>query len=144
MRHWANRAKTNGPANLLARMSLGCVVAALSMVVMIAAAALNARTGHPVGAEWVIAYFVLLTIGELLVIPVGLTLVGALSPVQVAAMAMGGWYIAKFLGSLLAGAMGAYWGVIPATIFFALGASSVMLAAIILYILSRLKPVIIG
>lgn len=144
MRHWAKRAARNGPANLLARMSLGCAIAALSMVVMVVAAALNAKTGRPVGVEWVTAYFVLLTIGELLVIPVGLTLVGALSPVQVAAMAMGAWYIAKFLGSLLAGAMGAYWGVIPATSFFGLGASSVMIAAIFLFFLSRSRPIRIG
>jgi POT family proton-dependent oligopeptide transporter len=144
MRHWAKRAARNGPANLLARMSLGCAIAALSMVVMVAAAALNAKTGRPVGVEWVTAYFVLLTIGELLVIPVGLTLVGALSPVQVAAMAMGAWYIAKFLGSLLAGAMGAYWGVIPASLFFGLGALSVLIAAAFLLVLSRVKPIRIG
>jgi POT family proton-dependent oligopeptide transporter len=144
MRHWAKRAARKGPANLLARMSLGCAIAALSMVVMVAAAALNAKTGRPVGVEWVTAYFVLLTIGELLVIPVGLTLVGALSPVQVAAMAMGAWYIAKFLGSLLAGAMGAYWGVIPASLFFGLGALSVLIAAAFLLVLSRVKPIRIG
>jgi POT family proton-dependent oligopeptide transporter len=144
MRYWARRAERHGPANLLARMSLGCVVASLSMVVMVVAAALNARTGQPVGAGWVTAYFVLLTIGELLVIPVGLALVGALSPVQIAAMAMGGWYIAKFLGSLLAGAMGAWWGVIPATAFFGLGAGSVLLGAIFLYVLGRLRPIRLG
>ena len=144
MRYWARHAERHGPGNLLARMSLGCVVASLSMVVMVVAAALNARTGQPVGAMWVTAYFVLLTIGELLVIPVGLTLVGALSPVQIAAMAMGGWYIAKFLGSLLAGAMGAYWGVIPATMFFGLGASSVLVAAIFLLALSRIRPIRLG
>lgn len=144
MRHWAKRAARNGPANLLARMSLGCAIAALSMVVMVVAAALNAKTGRPVGVEWVTAYFVLLTVGELLVIPVGLTLVGALSPVQVAAMAMGAWYIAKFLGSLLAGTMGAYWGVIPATSFFGLGASSVLIAAIFLFFLGRSGPIRIG
>lgn len=144
MRHWAKRATRKGPANLLARMSLGCAIAALSMVVMVAAAALNAKTGRPVGVEWVTAYFVLLTIGELLVIPVGLTLVGALSPVQVAAMAMGAWYIAKFLGSLLAGAMGAYWGVIPASLFFGLGALSVLVAAVFLFVLSCAKPIRIG
>ena len=144
MRYWAKHAARHGPANLLARMSLGCVVASLSMVVMVVAAALNARTGHPVGAGWVTVYFLLLTVGELLVIPVGLTLVGALSPVQVAAMAMGGWYIAKFLGSLLAGAMGAYWGVIPATAFFGIGAGSVLLAAAFLYLMGRMRPIRLG
>jgi len=144
MRYWAHRAKRRGPANLLARMSLGCLIAALSMVVMVIAAALNAETGQPVSAAWVIGYFVLLTIGELLVIPVGLTLVGALSPLQIAAMAMGSWYIAKFLGSLLAGAMGSYWGIVPATVFFGFGAASVMIAALFLLVLSWARPIRIG
>jgi POT family proton-dependent oligopeptide transporter len=144
MRYWAKHAERHGPANLLSRMSLGCLVAGFSMVVMVVAAALNARTGQPVGAGWVTAYFILLTLGELLVIPVGLTLVGALSPVQIAAMAMGGWYIAKFLGSLLAGVMGAYWGVIPATAFFGAGAASVLLGAILLYMLGRVRPIRLG
>jgi POT family proton-dependent oligopeptide transporter len=144
MRYWARRAERRGPANLLARMSMGCAVAALSMGLMVIAAALNAKTGRPVGAEWVIGYFVLLTLGELLVIPIGLTLVGALSPVQIAAMTMGAWYIAKFLGSLLAGTMGAYWGIIPATLFFALGATSVLVAALFLLLLSRTHPVRLG
>jgi len=114
------------------------------MVVMVIAAALNAETGQPVSAAWVIGYFVLLTIGELLVIPVGLTLVGALSPLQIAAMAMGSWYIAKFLGSLLAGAMGSYWGIVPATLFFGFGAGSVLIAALFLLVLSWARPIRIG
>jgi len=52
-------------------------------------------------------------------------------------MAMGAWYIAKFLGSLLAGVMGAYWGQIPPSAFFALGMASTLIAAACLYGLSR-------
>jgi POT family proton-dependent oligopeptide transporter len=144
IRYWAKHAERHGPANLLARMSLGCLIASLSMVVMVVAAALNAQTGRPVGAGWVTGYFVLLTIGELLVIPVGLTLIGALSPVQIAAMTMGAWYIAKFLGSLLAGVMGAYWGVVPATLFFGAGALSVLVAAVLLYAMGRMRPIRLG
>lgn len=136
---WARRSKRRGPPDLLARMSLGCAIAALSMVVMVAAAAAHATTGQPVSAWWVIAYFVLLTIGELLVIPTGLTLIGALSPLQVASMMMGAWYIAKFVGSVLAGVMGAYWGAIPATTFFGVGAVAVAIASITLFALSRSK-----
>jgi POT family proton-dependent oligopeptide transporter len=85
----------------------------------------------------VIGYFVLLTLGELFVIPVGLTLVETLSPAQFAATAMGGWYIAKFLGSLLAGVMGAYWLVIPPAAFFGLGLGTTLLAALCLFAMSR-------
>lgn len=144
MRYWARRVERCGPANMLARMGLGCLISALSMVVMVIAAVFHARTGQPVGPWWVIGYFSLLTAGELLVIPAGLTLVGALAPVQVAAMAMGGWYIAKFLGSILAGAMGMYWGVIPAAAFFGLGSASVLIASALLFILSWRKPIYLG
>jgi POT family proton-dependent oligopeptide transporter len=52
-------------------------------------------------------------------------------------MAMGGWYIAKFLGSLLAGLMGAYWLVIPPSAFFSLGMVSTLIAAASLYAMAR-------
>lgn len=135
--HWGRLERRRGPVNLFWRMSLGCVVASASMLVMVAAAAVYAWRGHAVGPLWVVGYFVLLTVGELMVIPVGLTLINGLAPPQMAAMVMGAWYIAKFLGSLLSGVMGAYWGVIPATSFFGLGAASTLLAAAALYMIGR-------
>lgn len=137
IRWWRRRDRGSSPTILFARMGLGCVIAGLAMLVMVAAAAANAATGRAVGPGWVVGYFVLLTIGELYAIPVGLSLIGKLSPKRIAAMLMGSWYIAKFLGSLLAGVMGAYWGVLPATRFFGLGAASVFAAAIVLLLMSR-------
>ena len=137
IRWWRRHDKGSSPALLFARMSLGCLIAALAMMVMVAAGAANAATGKPVSPTWVVGYFVLLTIGELYAIPVGLSLIGKLSPKRIAAMLMGSWYIAKFLGSLLAGVMGAYWDVLPATLFFGLGAASVLAAAIVLLLMSR-------
>jgi POT family proton-dependent oligopeptide transporter len=72
-------------------------------------------------------------LGELFVIPVGLTLVESLAPVRFASMAMGAWYIAKFLGSLFAGIMGAYWLRIPPAAFFGLGVASTVLASLCLF-----------
>ncbi|HWJ39007.1 MAG TPA: MFS transporter, partial [Sphingomicrobium sp.] len=71
-------------------------------------------------------------------IPTGLTLIESLAPVRFASMTMGAWYIAKFLGSLLAGVMGAYWLAIPAWQFFCLGAASTIVAAASLYSMARL------
>ncbi|HEX7656469.1 MAG TPA: MFS transporter, partial [Sphingomonas sp.] len=137
IRWWRRRDGGSSPAVLFRRMSIGCLIAALAMLVMVGAGAQNAATGKPVGPGWVVGYFVLLTIGELYAIPVGLSLIGKLSPKRIAAMLMGSWYIAKFLGSLLAGVMGAYWGILPATSFFGLGAASVFAAAIVLLSMSR-------
>jgi POT family proton-dependent oligopeptide transporter len=137
MRHWQRRRKGDSLKVLFGRMSVGCLISSLSMAVMIGAALTYHASGEPVGIGWVLGYFVMLTVGELFVIPVGLSLIGRLSPVQIAAMLMGAWYLAKFAGSLLAGVMGAYWGVIPAAVFFAIGMAAVLLAAAILAVMSQ-------
>lgn len=139
IRFWRRHDRDGSSAALLRRMSIGCAIAAVGMLVMVGAAAIYASTGQPVGVGWVLVYFLFLTIGELLTLPVGLSLIGMLSPVQIAAMLMGAWYIAKFLGSLLAGIMGSYWGQIPPTIFFALGMVSALAAFVILLAMSRLE-----
>jgi POT family proton-dependent oligopeptide transporter len=141
IRIWRRRKVKATTAHLLRRMAIGCVIAAAAMLVMVMAAVASGPEGAPVSSLWVFLYFVLLTLGELFVIPVGLTLIESLAPVRFASMAMGAWYIAKFLGSLGAGIMGAYWLVIPASAFFGLGLVSTLIAAACLYAMSRvLRP----
>jgi POT family proton-dependent oligopeptide transporter len=106
---------------------------------MIGAALAFKASGEPVSALWVIGYFVLLTVGELLVLPIGLALFGTLSPMQIAAMMMGAWYIAKFLGSLAAGFIGTLWLTIPTELFFAIGVGSSLLAGLVLFWMGRTR-----
>nr|WP_240454618.1 peptide MFS transporter [Caulobacter sp. 17J65-9] len=135
MGHWQRRREQGHAANLFGRMALGCAITAAACVVMVLAA-IDYRLGGPVSALWVVGYFVLLTLGELLVLPVGLSLFGNLSPAQIASTMMGAWYIAKFLGSLSAGFIGTLWSTIPAEWFFAIGAGSTLLASLILLVMA--------
>ena len=137
IQYWKRRKIEETVPNLLARMAIGCLIATLAMFVMVAAALVSGPSGMRVSSLWVVAYFLLLTLGELYVIPVGLTLVESLAPVRFASMAMGGWYIAKFLGSMFAGIMGAFWLKIPPAVFFALGLASTLAAALCLFAMSR-------
>jgi POT family proton-dependent oligopeptide transporter len=139
MTYWRKRKEAGCEPNLFRRMALGCALAGLACVVMVAAALAYSAGGAPVSSLWVVAYFVLLTLGELLVLPVGLALFGTLSPLQVASMMMGAWYIAKFVGSLSAGFIGTLWLEIPTELFFAIGAGSTFLAALILFWMGRAK-----
>jgi POT family proton-dependent oligopeptide transporter len=137
IRIWRSGKRKETTAHLLRRMAIGCLIASAAMLVMVFAAAASGPAGARVSSLWVVTYFVLLTLGELFVIPVGLTLIESLAPVRFASMAMGGWYIAKFLGSLLAGFMGAYWLVVPRWEFFTLGLLSTLVAAASLQLMSR-------
>lgn len=139
MTYWRKRKEAGHEQNLFRRMALGCAIAGVACLLMVAAAYDYAASGAPVTALWVVGYFVLLTMGELLVLPVGLALFGTLSPVQVASMMMGAWYIAKFIGSVSAGFIGTLWEVVPSEIFFAIGASTTFLAALILFWMGRTR-----
>jgi len=136
IRIWRSGGRKDSIAHLLRRMAIGCLIATAAMLVMVGAALVSGH-GARVSSLWVVGYFVLLTLGELFVIPVGLTLIESLAPVRFASMAMGGWYIAKFLGSTLAGIMGAYWLRIPPAAFFATGMLSTFIASACLYAMSR-------
>jgi POT family proton-dependent oligopeptide transporter len=137
IRLWRRSRGKETTAHLLRRMAIGCVIAAAAMGVMVLAALASRPEGVRVSALWVSGYFVLLTLGELFVIPVGLTLIESLAPIRFASMAMGAWYIAKFFGSLLAGLMGAYWLVIPPWAFFGVGLGSTLLAAVCLFAMAK-------
>lgn len=137
IRYWRAKKAPETVPHLLRRMSFGCLLGAASMLVMVLAAMSSGAEGARVSALWVLVYFILLTLGELYVIPVGLTLVETLSPARFASMAMGSWYIAKFLGSLLAGFMGAYWLVIPPAAFFGLGVVTTVAASLFLFWMAR-------
>lgn len=139
MEYWRRRKIAGQEPNLFRRMALGCALAGLACLVMVGAALAYSAGGAPVSSLWVIGYFVLLTLGELLVLPVGLALFGRLSPLQVASMMMGAWYIAKFIGSLSAGFIGTLWLEIPTEFFFAIGAASTFVGALILFWMGRAK-----
>ena len=94
IRFWRRRKVKETTAHLLKRMAIGCIIATLAMLLMVVAALVSGPQGARVSSLWVVAYFVLLTLGELYTIPVGLTLVESLAPVRFASMAMGacpGW-----------------------------------------------------
>lgn len=81
----------------------------------------------------VIGYFTI-TIGELFVSPMGLSMIGKLAPIKYLAACMGIWYVFTAMGNKLAGKLGKmYWETIPhSTFFLILGITSIA-AAILMY-----------
>jgi proton-dependent oligopeptide transporter, POT family len=49
------------------------------------------------------------TIGELMLSPMGLSLVSKLSPKNVTSLMMGGWFLATSMGNKLSGILDSYW-----------------------------------
>ena len=117
IRLWAFQARYGIEMPTLAKLALafGCV--ALANVVMAAA-----TIGLPFGARasplWLVGYFVIVTIGELHLAPVGLALVSRVAPARVLSLMMGIWFAATFPGDVLGGWLGGFWSTMDKRAFF--------------------------
>ena len=58
---------------------------------------------------WLIGSYGVITIGELFLSPMGLSLVSKLSPVRITSLMMGGWFLSTSIGNKLSGDPGNQW-----------------------------------
>ncbi len=87
-----------------AKQGLGMIVLGLGFVVM-AMAQTRAETLGPVGPHWLAIVYLLHTVGELMLSPVGLSLVSQLAPARLVGLLMGVWLMAIGVANYLAGVL---------------------------------------
>ena len=116
-------------------MAIGALIVAMAYLLL---AAVTAFAGTERASWlWLLAFFVVLTLGELYILPTGLGLFARLAPPRLGATTVAGWFLAVFTGSLLAGVVGALWSRASHTGFFILLAGLATLAAALLCWLDR-------
>ncbi|MCX6878459.1 MAG: peptide MFS transporter [Verrucomicrobia bacterium] len=99
---WVVLARRNLNPSIPMKFGLGLLFLALGFVVMAAASGFVAA-GQPVLPGWLIATYLIHTVGELCLSPVGLSSVTKLAPRKLLGQMMGLWFLATALGNLLAG-----------------------------------------
>lgn len=132
---WRRRADRGRETSPATRMAIGALVVAVAYVLLAAVTALagDAR----VGWAWLVAFFVILTFGELYILPTGLGLFAKLAPPRLGATTVASWFLAIFSGSLLAGVVGMLWSKVGHPAFFLLLAGLAVVAAALLWRLDR-------
>jgi POT family proton-dependent oligopeptide transporter len=98
------------------KLAIGCFLTALAYLVM-ALAAWNAGAGKA-SWVWLLAYFIVITIGELYLSPTSLSLVTKIAPASLLSMMMGVWLATSFVGNFLAGYLGSFWSSMGKIEFF--------------------------
>ncbi|MDP1618057.1 peptide MFS transporter [Phenylobacterium sp.] len=116
--YFIRTAREGREASPLRKMALGAVMVAGAYLMLAALSAWTAASGVQIGWLWVLAFFVLLTAGELFILPVGLGLFGRMAPPRMAATLIAAWFLAGFFGNLLAGLAGTTWSQIGPALFF--------------------------
>jgi len=91
------------------KIAIGLIVTALSALVMVGAVlSTNDLTGKA-SSMWLLASYGVITIGELCLSPMGLSLVSKLSPPRITALMMGGFFLAISVGNKLSGMLSGLW-----------------------------------
>ena len=88
--------------SLTFKFGLGLLFMAIGFVI-IAIGAQVALTEGFAGAQWLLLTYLLHTIGELILSPIGLAAISSLSPKRFIGQMMGVWFLASSLGAILAG-----------------------------------------
>ena len=127
----------NRPPSLLVRIGVGLLFGVVAYVIMIGAALRQNREQGLVGPWWLVACFVALTVGELLVYPLCMALVTRLAPPTASAAAMGLWMAAVAGGQWLAGEVAAHWSMWSHPVFFLVLAALALAAVVLLAMASR-------
>lgn len=91
------------------KIAFGLLISALSVLVMIAAVKAGNNGAEKVSVWWLVGSYGVITIGELFLSPMGLSLVSKLSPVRITSLMMGGWFLSTSIGNKLSGILASKW-----------------------------------
>ncbi len=114
------------------KMVWGYLVTAAAFA-LLAAAGLRGGATSRVNPAWLTGCYLLLSLAELLLGPLGMSLLTRLAPPNRATQAVGLWFAAAAAGNVAAGALGLLWGRWPHHRYFALLALLSISAALVLF-----------
>jgi len=105
---------------------------------MVGAVEASNHLGSKASSWWLIASYGVITVGELCLSPMGLSLVSKLSPPRITALMMGGFFLAISVGNKLSGMLSGLWeGFENKSNFFLMNFGLVMIAAVVLILMLK-------
>jgi POT family proton-dependent oligopeptide transporter len=125
------------------KMAIGMVLTGLAFYVLYFAGKAGGDVGK-VSPWWLISAYGVLTLGELMLSPMGLSLVSKVAPIRYRGLLMGGWFVAIAVGNKLT-AIAVFWDEwLHSTFFAVLGTSSIVMSLVLLVLLKPLKKAMPG
>lgn len=121
-----------------AKMGWGLLITGLSSLVMVAAVLFTDIYTDKATALWLIGTYGILTVGELLISPIGLSLVSKVSPKNITAFMMGGWFLSTSLGNKMSGMVAGMWDLFDnKAYYFLMNFVACLIAAIAIMLLVK-------
>lgn len=132
------------------KIGIGMVITAIGFVVLMLASfglpspkslgGLGAPDPSRVSTYWLISTYLILTIAELFLSPMGISFVSKVAPPKLKGLMQGGWLAATALGNYLMGRAAGLWDVLPLWILWSIFVVCCLLAATFIFsVLKRLE-----
>ena len=123
------------------KIGLGMLVAACGFVVM-PIGSIGLESGQRVSPNWLVSTYLVLTFGELLLSPMGISFVSKVAPPKYKGLMMGGWFVATAIGNFLVAIPGFLWGNVPLVVVWGVLVALCLLSALFIFsIMKRLEKV---
>lgn len=136
--------RRNAEPTTATKIGYGLLITSLSSVVMVFAVWACHNGMDKCSGWWLWGTYGVVTIGELCLSPMGLSLASKLAPARIAALMMGGWQLATAIGNKLSGVLASLWDTYDdkANFFWLNSALTLFAAGLIFLMLKRLNAVI--
>jgi POT family proton-dependent oligopeptide transporter len=133
------------------KMAIGMAVASVAFLVLFVAARFGEASvtgdnpyAYKTSPAWLIGMYAVLTLGELCLSPMGLSLVSKVAPVRLRGLMMGGWFLATAIGNKLT-VIAILWFEMPHSMFWLLlSGLSIVMAGVLFVLLRPLKKAMPG
>ncbi len=130
--------RRNKEPSTATKIAFGLFISGLSVLVMVAAVYASNNGTEKASVWWLIGSYGVITIGELFLSPMGLSLVSKLSPVRITSLMMGGWFLATSIGNKLSGVLATMWDTYEKkSNFFLLNFCLLMFASVICFLMLK-------
>ncbi|YBZ92543.1 peptide MFS transporter [Bacillus sp. AK031] len=139
---WLKLSKTRrGDLNMTTKMGIGMILLGLGFMVLIPAVLQTGSDENNIVVKanlmFIIFTYLLHTLGELFLSPVGLSLVSKVAPIKIASLMMGVWMAAIGVASLLAGQLASLTATLGYLEIFAVIGGVAIFLGIVLLLISR-------
>lgn len=106
---WSFLKRRNREPSTPWKIFLGLFITALSTLVMVTGTFVCHNGLEKSSVYWLIGSYFVITVGELCLSPMALSLVSKLSPPRITALMMGGWFLSTSIGNKLSGVLASMW-----------------------------------
>jgi POT family proton-dependent oligopeptide transporter len=132
---WRWLARRGKEPKTAAKIGIGLLMTAFAPAIMLWAVIATDDGALKASSWWLVATYAMLTVGELCLSPMGLSLVSKMAPARIRAFMMGGWFVSTAVGSKLSGVFGEVYLEWPHVRFYVVLIGCVLVAAAAIFVL---------